>query len=90
MRIPLIPTGVWHLAQWQGQPHLATRFCFASVPQALAWLLQVGHLAEAQQHHPVLVWSHTTVECYIRTYDANAVTEKDTALALAIQSLPRD
>lgn len=49
---------------------------------------RVAMLAEQQQHHPKWTNVWNTVEIWLSTHDAgNIVTEKDHALAKAIDSL---
>ena len=52
-------------------------------------MTEVAALAEAQQHHPEWRNVYNLVEITLTTHDAgNVVTEKDRALAQAIEQLP--
>lgn len=67
---------------------LYRKFVFHDFSEAFAFMTRVALLAEQQQHHPR--WSNVwnTVEIWLSTHDAgNVVTEKDHALAKAIDGL---
>lgn len=67
---------------------LYRKFEFADFSQAFAFMTRVAMLAEQHQHHPR--WSNVwnTVEIWLNTHDAgNVITEKDHALAKAIDAL---
>ena len=67
---------------------LYRKFVFRDFSEAFAFMTRVALLAEQQQHHPR--WSNVwnTVEIWLSTHDAgNVVTEKDHALANAIDEL---
>jgi len=67
---------------------LYRKFVFKNFIEAFAFMTKVAILAEKDNHHPT--WSNTwnTVEVWLSTHDAgNIVTEKDLALAKAIDAL---
>jgi len=67
---------------------LYRKFEFPDFAAAFAFMTRVAMLAEQHQHHPR--WSNVwnTVEIWLNTHDAgNIVTEKDHALAKAIDAL---
>ncbi|MFM7671916.1 MAG: 4a-hydroxytetrahydrobiopterin dehydratase [Bacteroidota bacterium] len=67
---------------------LYRKFEFADFSAAFAFMTRVALLAEQHQHHPR--WSNVwnTVEIWLNTHDAgNVITEKDHALAKAIEGL---
>lgn len=67
---------------------LYRKFEFADFSAAFAFMTRVAMLAEQHQHHPR--WSNVwnTVEIWLSTHDAgNVITEKDHALAKAIDGL---
>lgn len=67
---------------------LYRKFEFRDFSEAFAFMTRVALLAEQHQHHPR--WSNVwnTVEIWLSTHDAgNVVTEKDHALAKAIDTL---
>ena len=56
---------------------------------AFDFMTEVAALAEAHQHHPEWRNVYNLVEIALTTHDAgNVVTEKDRALAQAIEQLP--
>jgi 4a-hydroxytetrahydrobiopterin dehydratase len=67
---------------------LYRKFQFQNFSEAFAFMTRVALLAEQHHHHPR--WSNVwnTVEIWLSTHDTgNVVTEKDHALAKAIDSL---
>lgn len=66
---------------------LTRRLKFADFEQAFAFMTRVAALAEAQNHHPN--WSNVwnRVEIQLRTHEADALTERDTRLASAIDAV---
>lgn len=55
--------------------------------EALAFINQIGHLAEAANHHPELFNVFNKVNLRLHTHDANGITEKDFDLARKISEL---
>lgn len=47
----------------------------------------IGHVAEAAWHHPDLAVSYAFVIVKLKTHDANAITDKDFALARQIEAV---
>lgn len=67
---------------------LLNTYVFRDFKSALAFINQVGAVAEAQNHHPEIqnIWNRVILK--LSTHDAgDRVTEKDLTLARAIQSL---
>ena len=60
---------------------------FATFPDALAFMVRAGFAAEAAGHHPDWSNSYTRVEVSLSTHDAGGLTEKDIALARAMEAL---
>ena len=68
---------------------LQLRLRFEDFVAAFDFMTEVAALAEAQQHHPEWRNVYNLVEIKLTTHDAgNVVTEKDRALAQAIEQLP--
>lgn len=68
---------------------LQLRLRFVDFVAAFDFMTEVAALAEAQQHHPEWRNVYNLVEITLTTHDAgNVVTEKDRALAQAIEQLP--
>ena len=62
-------------------------FHFADFAQALAFIVQIGILAEKADHHPEIFNVYNKVVIRLNTHSEQAVTSKDTDLAKAIQML---
>ncbi len=68
---------------------LQLRLQFVDFVAAFDFMTEVAALAEAYQHHPEWRNVYNLVEVVLTTHDAgNVVTEKDRALARAIEQLP--
>ena len=68
---------------------LQLRLQFVNFVAAFDFMTEVAALAEAHQHHPEWRNVYNLVEIVLTTHDAgNVVTEKDRALARAIEQLP--
>jgi len=63
------------------------KFVFKNFNQALAFIVQVGLLAESKNHHPELFNVYNKVNIRLSTHDTNGVTDKDFDLAKAIEKL---
>ncbi|MEN9907076.1 MAG: hypothetical protein RLZZ540_217 [Bacteroidota bacterium] len=63
------------------------KFQFKNFNQALAFIVQVGLLAETKNHHPELFNVYNKVNIRLSTHDAKGVTDKDFELAKAIEKL---
>ncbi|WP_276522244.1 4a-hydroxytetrahydrobiopterin dehydratase [Kallotenue papyrolyticum] len=67
---------------------LRKTYTFKNFVAALAWVLQVGFLAEAHGHHPDIDIRYNRVTLALVTHDAgNQITDKDLELARAIEAL---
>jgi 4a-hydroxytetrahydrobiopterin dehydratase len=78
------------LPEWgavQGRDAIRREFRFKDFSQAWAFMTRVALLAEKHDHHPD--WSNVwaTVRIELSTHDAGGLTEKDVALARAIDAL---
>ena len=68
---------------------LQLRLQFVDFVAAFDFMTEVAALAEAHRHHPEWRNVYNLVEITLTTHDAgNVVTEKDRALAQAIEQLP--
>ncbi len=63
------------------------KFVFKNFSQALGFIVQLGLLAEKQNHHPELFNVYNKVDIRLSTHDANGLTDKDFDLAKAIETL---
>ena len=76
------------LPGWRYQEDkLHKRFQFVNFREAISFLVRLSFEAEALDHHPEIHNIYQTVDINLTTHDAgNRVTEKDLALAKAIES----
>ena len=74
---------------WQEKDNrLQAAFTFANFTQAFAFMTEVAFIAESQRHHPNWTNVYNRVSFSLNTHDAgNTVTEKDWALARAIDEI---
>jgi 4a-hydroxytetrahydrobiopterin dehydratase len=63
------------------------KFVFKNFNQALGFIVQVGVLAEKQNHHPELFNVYNKVDIRLSTHDSNGLTDKDFDLAKDIEKL---
>lgn len=66
---------------------LAKSYHFATFPAAIEFIRLVSIVAEKQVHHPDIDIRYTKVNFMLSTHDAGGITEKDLALAHAIEDL---
>jgi 4a-hydroxytetrahydrobiopterin dehydratase len=63
----------------------------ADFAEALAYVVEIGRLAEQADHHPDIDIRYKTVHLSLSTHSAGSkVTEKDSALAQKINDLSED
>jgi 4a-hydroxytetrahydrobiopterin dehydratase len=60
----------------------------AAFADAIAFVVRVGFLAEAANHHPDLDVRWRTVRVALTTHDAGGLTQGDLDLAAQIETLP--
>jgi 4a-hydroxytetrahydrobiopterin dehydratase len=76
------------LPGWRlGQRHIFKNFKFETFMEAVAFINRVAEKAEAANHHPDLENHYNRVRIGLQTWNEDAVTEKDLALARAIESV---
>jgi|TARA_B110000483_G_scaffold93720_1_gene115444 4a-hydroxytetrahydrobiopterin dehydratase len=67
---------------------LVKKYTFKDFSEAFAFMTRVAILAEKHNHHPWWSNVYNQVEIHLTTHDeGNTITEKDRALAKAIDSL---
>ena len=78
----LLSTAGWELKD--GAHHLQKRFEFGDFLEALAFINKVGHLAEAEGHHPDIEfgWGYAVIKIF--THKINGLHENDFILAAKI------
>lgn len=63
-------------------------FDFDSFAEAMGFVNRVAEVAEAANHHPdILIYDYKHVRVTLTTHDAGGVTDKDRAMAAAIDDL---
>jgi 4a-hydroxytetrahydrobiopterin dehydratase len=62
-------------------------FTFKNFSEALAFIVQIGIIAEKQNHHPEITNVYNEVSLRLTTHDSNGVTEKDIKLAATIDKI---
>jgi 4a-hydroxytetrahydrobiopterin dehydratase len=67
-----------------GRDALTRSFRFADFPQAFAFMTRVAFLAEKADHHPEWSNVYDRVDILLTTHDAGGLSERDVALARAI------
>jgi 4a-hydroxytetrahydrobiopterin dehydratase len=71
----------------EGGKALTRTFEFGGFSEAFGFLTRVALHAEKQDHHPEFTSVWNRVDFRLTSHDAGAVTERDRALAEAINSL---
>jgi 4a-hydroxytetrahydrobiopterin dehydratase len=62
-------------------------FTRSSFPDAIAFVVQVGFIAEAANHHPDIDIRWRTVNLLLTTHDAGGLTELDVQLAAKFDAI---
>ena len=67
---------------------LTEEFTFENFAEALAFVNQVGEIAEELNHHPdIFIYDYKHVMIQIYSHDVQAITEKDEELAAEIDEI---
>lgn len=75
------------LPDWRdvpGRDVIARKFEFRDFNEAFGFMSRVALLAEKMDHHPEWMNVYKTVDVRLTTHDAGGVTEKDVAMAKAM------
>lgn len=78
------------LAGWQeaeGRDAIRKSFVFEDFVAAFGFMSKVALIAERMDHHPEWTNVYRKVDVILSTHDAGGVTEKDIALARALDAL---
>ncbi|MCL6650551.1 MAG: 4a-hydroxytetrahydrobiopterin dehydratase [Chloroflexi bacterium] len=76
------------LQGWErGEREIAKAYRFKDFKEAIAFVNEVAHLAEARNHHPDILIQYNRVTLKLSTHDEGGVTEKDLAMASACDAL---
>jgi 4a-hydroxytetrahydrobiopterin dehydratase len=70
-----------------GDKSLVRKLSLPSFPDAIAFVVKVAFVAEAADHHPDLAINYRRVTLTLWTHTEGGITEKDFALAKAIDKL---
>ena len=76
-----------HWREVAGRDAITRRFKFPDFSAAFAFMTRVALLAEKLDHHPEWTNVYDTLDITLSTHDAGGVTDKDVALAKAIEGL---
>jgi 4a-hydroxytetrahydrobiopterin dehydratase len=83
-----IQTQLEQLNEWEFKnKSIQKDFKFKNFSEALAFIVQIGFVAEKQNHHPEITNVYNKVSLQLTTHDSDGVTEKDIKLALAIDTI---
>jgi 4a-hydroxytetrahydrobiopterin dehydratase len=74
----------WHVVD---EHHLERQFTFDEFRQALAFVNEVGELAEQQGHHPDIYLGYGKVKIQLWTHKIDGLHENDFILAAKIDAL---
>jgi 4a-hydroxytetrahydrobiopterin dehydratase len=81
----LVETSGWQVTE----KGLRKRFEFANFAESLAFVNQVGEVAEAADHHPDITFGWGYAELLTITHDRSGITDVDFALVEKIDALGR-
>ncbi|MCU1459337.1 MAG: phhB [Actinomycetia bacterium] len=76
------------LPQWERQGDALVRtYELPTFPDAIAFVVRVGFLAEKADHHPDLDVRWRKVTVLFTSHDSGGITERDATMALAVDGL---
>jgi 4a-hydroxytetrahydrobiopterin dehydratase len=74
------------LVNWElKDDKILKNFQFPSFVSAINFVNQVAEISESFDHHPVITINWKTVKISLKSFDVNAITERDFKLATAIE-----
>ena len=85
-------TALASLSDWRdvgGRDAITKTFVFKDFNQAFGFMTRSALVAEKMDHHPEWFNVYRTVEVTLSTHDAGGLTEKDIALAKAMESFAK-
>ena len=83
-------TALKNLSGWSevaGREAITRTFVFKDFNEAFGFMSRAALVAEKSDHHPEWRNVYKTVEVVLATHDANGVTERDIALAKAMNAI---
>jgi len=75
--------------QAEGRDAIVRHYEFMDFSEAFAFMTRVALLAEKMNHHPEWSNVYNKVDVTLSTHDAGGVTEKDIALAKAMDAIAK-
>jgi 4a-hydroxytetrahydrobiopterin dehydratase len=84
-RTALAKLGGW--SEVEGRDAIARTFVFKDFNEAFGFMARAALIAEKNDHHPEWRNVYKTVEVILSTHDAGGVTERDIALAEAMNRI---
>lgn len=72
---------MWEVVAVDGIDQLRRTFDFASYPDALAFTMRVGQLAQEQDHHPVIITTYKSVTLEWYTHSIKGLHRNDFIMA---------
>ena len=82
---PQVPE--WQIKEVNGEKHLERVFKFKNFAQALAFTAEVGAIAEAEDHHPMIVTEYGRVTVAWWTHKIGGLHQNDFIMAAKTDSL---
>ena len=77
-----------NLKDWEFKNNaIEKNFKFKNFSESLAFIVQVGLLAEKANHHPEICNVYNKVQIRLTTHDANGITDKDFDLVIKISDI---
>ena len=76
-------------SELKGRDAISKKFVFADFNEAFGFMARVALAAEKLDHHPEWSNVYKTVEVTLSTHDAGGLTERDVALADAMDRFAR-
>ena len=76
-------------AEVAGRDAIAKSFVFKDFNEAFGFMSRAALVAEKHDHHPEWRNVYKTVEVVLATHDAGGVTERDVALAKAMNAIAK-
>ena len=64
---------------------IVKNFQFVSFKEAINFVNKVAEISETLDHHPIITINWKTVKISLKSFDVNAITERDFKLAVKIE-----
>ena len=81
----LCSSNVWELKDGK----LIKSFQFPSFMNAINFVDEVANIAERLDHHPIITINWKTVKLSLKSFDVDAITKRDIALAKEIDKIKK-